>query len=199
MRRTTPAIPRRLRIHMAWLGCCGLVWGLTVGCDMPEHVRQTRETPVLDDVRAILATARPEPWINFDAANPGKVNGIAINVCLISASTRKGIFGPGIIRVIMKEDVSGRKVERADAPSQARRTTGETLHEWELTPPQAEAFRVMRRPDRRYVMGDGYGLRLSWGDKDLAGRRVAVIVEYDRTDGQIIRRKPFWLRIPTRR
>ena len=179
-----------------FLRCAGVLCVVAVGCDLPPHVRETRDAPVFDDITNIITFVRPVPWINFDSSDPTKVNGIAINMYLYSARAQKGVFGSGTIRVIMYEDVSFQKDKSGKAPSPDGKKTGEKLHEWELPPDKAMAYRVVRRPDREYVLGDAYQLRLSWGDTDLKDRHVAIVLEYQRTDGQIVRRKPFFRRIP---
>jgi len=183
-----------LRRPIALAGWCGVTLALALGCDMPAHVRATRDAPLFDDVTNIMASMRAKPWLNFDPGNPTKVNGIVMNLYLISGSTRKGVFGAGTIRVIMYEDLSG--AGGGKAQSDANKATGQKLFEWELPPEQAMPYRVVRRPDKTYVMGDGYQLRLSWGDADLVDKRAAVVLEYQRADGQIVRRKPFWVKIP---
>ncbi len=174
----------------------GVLCAVVVGCELPPHVRQTRDAPVFDDITNIIAFVRPVPWINFDSSDPTKVNGIAINMYLYSARAQKGVFGSGTIRVIVYEDVSFQKGKNGKAPSPDGKKTGEKLYEWELPPDKAMAYRVVRRPDREIVLGDAYQLRLSWGDTDLKGRHVAIVLEYQRTDGQMVRRKPFFRRIP---
>jgi len=177
--------------------CLVVVGGLFAGCNVPPHVQQTVNAPLFDDVMAIMCTIRPKPWLNFDMSNPTRVNGIAINMYLISASTQKGVFGAGTIRVTLYESqpVSATTSSGAGAGT-ARYVVGNKLHEWVLPPDKAMPFRVLRRPERTYVMGDGYQLRLSWGDLNLAGRRVGLSIEYQRTDGRVVRRPPFWLQVP---
>ena len=194
MRAETLRSPIARRRQIVLAGWCGVTLGLALGCDMPPHVRATRDAPLFDDVTNIMASMRAKPWLNFDPANPTRVNGLVVNVYLISGSARKGVFGSGIIRVILYEDLSG--AGGGKVRPDAKKATGKKLFEWELPPERAMPYRAVRRPDRSYVMGDGYQLRLSWGDADLAEKRAAVLLEYQRADGQIVRRKPFWVQIP---
>ncbi len=158
------------------------------GCAAAPGTVETQNAPLHDDVVDIKAFIRPKPWLNFDPRHPARVNGIAINMYLISGSLQKGVFGAGTIRVVLYEDKPA--AEASDSGM------GRELHKWELTPEQAMPYRVVRRPDRTYVMGDGYQLRLSWGDAELAERRVKLRIEYQRTDGRIVGRRPFHLQIP---
>jgi len=181
-------------------GFCGsgsLVLGILIvaGCNTPPHVQQTMSAPLYDDVMAIMSTYRPNPWISFDTADPSRVNGMAINTYLISASSQKGVFGAGNIRVVLYADEGQGPTSR---PGEVARPNvlGTQLFEWILPPDKAMPYRVMRRAERTYVMGDGYQLRLSWGEQDFRGRKVGVVVEYQRTDGRIVRRRPFWLQVP---
>ena len=113
---------------------------------------------------------------------------------LISASLQRGVFGSGTIHVVFHEDLSGGTAQSAGGDR--TKETGKKLHEWVLTPERAMMYRVIQRPGRRYVMGEGYQLRLSWGEKELTGKRVAVVIEYHRSDGTVVRRKPSWFKIP---
>ncbi len=177
---------------LAWWSTAACV--LAAGCAVPPHVQQTRDAPLFDDVTNIMAFIRPKPWINFDPSDPTKVNGLAINMYLISASTQKGVFGSGTIRVVLLEDEPSQAGEGSEAGGPEREP--KKVHEWALSPEQAMPYRVMRRPNRRYAMGAGYQLRLSWGDADLRHRRVKVILKYERADGLLVVRKPFHLHIP---
>lgn len=166
------------------------------GCHMPEHVRRTQDAPLFDDISEIKAFLGQKPWLNFDPSQPTKANGISVTLYLISHSQRKGVFGSGTIRMVMYEDLSANPDKTADKATGPIEGTGEKLHEWELTSEQAMPYRVLRRPGKTYVMGDAYQLRLSWGDLDLQGKYIALVLEYQRADGQIVRRKPSCLRIP---
>jgi hypothetical protein len=173
-----------------------MVVSLMSGCDVPAHVQQTRDAPLFDDIVRIRAFIRPKPWLNFDPSDPRKVNGLAITMYLESARLQKGVFGAGTIRVVLFEDLVGDRSKTTTAPNAPERVTGKKLFEWELTPDQAMPYRVVRRPERVSVMGDAYQLRLSWGDLDLSGKSVCVVLEYIRTDGQRVVRTPSHLRIP---
>lgn len=196
MRARRGACPRVLRLFSVLVIVPAVP--LLIGCDTPPHVQQTVNAPLFDDVMAIMCTIRPKPWVNFDMSDPTKINGLAVNLYLISASTQKGVFGAGTIRVLLYEPQdSSSATKEADARA-GQNAVGKLLHEWVLPPEKAMPFRVVRRPDRTYVMGDGYQLRLSWGDLDLAGKRAALVIEYQRTDGRLVRRPPFWLQVPAR-
>lgn len=159
---------------------------LGIGCAEPTPGTYTQNASVFDDVVDIKAFISARPWLNFDPSHPARVNGIAINMYLISGSLQKGVFGAGKIRVVAYEDT----------PGASETGPGEELYRWELTPEQAMPYRVVRRPDKTYIMGDGYQLRLSWRDAELAGRRVKLRIEYEREDGRIVGRRPFHLQIP---
>lgn len=187
-----PKLPLMLGVGCALAACASIS-----GCTMPEHVRLTRDAPVFDDVTEINAFFNSNPWLNFDTSDPGKINGVAVTVYLVSARQRKGVFGAGTIRVVMYEDVSAKSSDSSKEKAPAiQKTIGKKLHVWELPQDKAMPYRVLRRPGKTYVMGDAYQLRLSWGDLDLRDRRVAIVIEYERTDGQLVRRKPSHLHVP---
>jgi hypothetical protein len=185
---------RELVLRLGTFFCVSVL--MMAGCGVPPQVQQTRDAPLFDDIRNIMATVRAKPWLNFDPSNPEKVNGIAINIALISARTQKGVFGAGVIRAVMYEDVSG-EPQRSSATSRGvYKDTGKILYQWDLPAEKAMMYRVMRRPNRSYAIGDAYQLRLSWGNLDLRGKRVAIVLEYHRQDGIVVVRKPFHLKIP---
>ncbi len=178
--------------------CLSFAVVLSAGCQVPPHVQQTVNAPLYDDVMAIMCTIRPKPWVNFDVSDPSRINGLAVNMYLVSAGTQKGVFGAGTIRVMLYEPEATTTTRSGAAGGTAGNVVGKKLHEWVLPPDKAMPFRVLRRPDKTYVMGDGYQLRLPWGDLDLRGKRIALVIEYERTDGRIVRRPPFWLQVPAR-
>ncbi len=186
-------VPYRVMSGVLVAGVGLPVW--LVGCQAnPPHVNRTVNAPTFDDITSIKAFIRPKPWLNFDPSNPARINGLAINMYLISASRQKGVFGSGTIHVVLHEALAEGKSGASD--KSWRDQTGEKIHEWVLPPDKAMMYRVIQRPDKTYVMGEGYQLRLSWGDKDLSGKHVAVVLEYHREDGTIVRRKPTWFKIP---
>jgi hypothetical protein len=191
--RTCPGTSWSLPATVALSMICALG-----GCNAPPRAGRTGDMPLYDDVTNIMSTMRTMPWLNFDSSDPTKIDGFAVNTYLISSTTQRGVFGAGTIRVSMYEDATASGTTLPAPTTMGKNVLGKKLFEWELPADKAMPFRVVRRPGRTYVMGDGYQLRLSWGNLDLAGRSIALVVEYQRTDGRLIRRAPFWLRVPSR-
>ena len=71
---------------------------------------------------------------------------MAINMYLISASTRKGVFGSGTIQVVMLEDDPSRAGKGSDSGGPKREP--EKLYEWELTPRHRAGSGSISRPRR---------------------------------------------------
>jgi len=56
------------------------------------------------------------------------------------------------------------------------------IKEWEFDVEAAKPFRS-KKPS---IQGYGYRLPLDWGELDLAGREIRVIVSFERPDGRVI-------------
>lgn len=133
----------------------------------PEEVARMLEPNVL----GISCLYSPnDPWLwNTDHT---RVRGIRINALYLQGPNYTGVFGDGIIRP--KLFVSTR-----DEQGQVQYPL---IKEWSLDVDQAMLFRAKKR----VRAGWGYSLFLDWGDLDLSGRTVRLIVQFERADGIMI-------------
>ena len=174
-----------------WAGCAPGAGG-AIGEKVPP-VHMPSETP-RSDIRRIIATFAPVPWLVFDSESGGKIDGFKCSVFLISPVTDpktgkvrdSGVFGSGTIIVEMYLIEYG---------SQGRRTTT-LLQTWELPPEEAYPWRSR---EAKYPFGWGYGLRLPWDKKyDLVGEEIGIMIKYRRDDGIVVGTRMKELHVPLR-
>jgi len=174
----------------AW-SCWTLVGTILVagGCNEPANWNlslQREETaanaPLDPNIVQVVAVTRTDPWINFNPELYPNPDGISVMLYLISGRTGKGAFGDGVIRATMYVLEPG-----PDGKRKRRK-----VHEWRFEPDEAYPYRIKKK----YLIGWAYGLRLCWGKADVLGKEIALVFEFERRDGKIIRAQPKLLRVP---
>jgi hypothetical protein len=110
------------------------------------------------------------PWLwNSERTH---IKGVKVGALYLLGPESTGVFGDGVIRpriYVLQRDQQG----KADY---------KLLKEWSFNTQEAIPFRAKRRTR----WGWGYGLFLSWGDLDLTGRDIRLIVNFERLDGLVI-------------
>jgi hypothetical protein len=146
-----------------------------------EQVLAMRDPNVVG-VAALYDSMNPWLWTE----NRARVRGVYIKVLYLSGPHSRGVFGDGIIRpkmYVLETD------EQGDGD-------WELAREWEFDVEAALPFRAKRE----VMLGWGYGLiPLPWGDMDMAGREIRVIVEFERLDGHIVSSGKKDFRVPPSR
>lgn len=123
------------------------------------------------------------PWINLD--DDRDADGFRFTLYLESGTTRnKARFGDGTIVVSVFHFVPG--------PDGKRKR--ELLFRQEYTPEQAVPYRVRDAT----AIGWGYGMRVSWGDRDVYGKEIEVVTSFVRRDGKVYSSSPSALRVEPR-
>jgi hypothetical protein len=110
------------------------------------------------------------------------VRGIKINALYLRGPNYTGVFGNGVIRpklLVSSRDEQG-KIQY------------KLVKEWSFDVNQAMPFRAKKR----MKAGWGYALFLNWGDMDLTGRSLRLIVNFERADGIIISGSKKDFRVP---
>jgi len=110
--------------------------------------------------------------------------GVIIEALYLEGRDGKGVFGDGVIRPKMY--VSEMK------PDGTRDWV--LTKEWKYEVEEAIPFRS-KRPT---VGGWGYRLHLVWGDMDIKGREIRIIVSFERRDGIVITSRKKDFRVPQR-
>jgi len=132
----------------------------------PAQVRQMIDPNVV----GVAAFYDPfNPWLWTE--DHGKPRGLLIRALYLQGSKGKGVFGDGTIRpkLYVREIQNGQE-------------QWQLAKEWSYTVDQAMNYRT----NREFALGWGYRLGLPWGDLNLAGREVRIIVEFERNNGQIV-------------
>lgn len=144
-----------------------------------------------DDIVRVAKIVPTNPWIKFDPLG-NVIDGFRCAIylsALVESDSggrgEKGVFGLGTIRVQMFA---------VDFDKESKKETLRPLHVWELD--RDEAFKY--RAKNPTMLGWGYGLRLRWPDNiDVAGRKVAFHISYERKDGmRIAASRPTIKRVP---
>lgn len=145
---------------------------------------QIANAPTESDIVRVFPVYDPVPWLVRRDDDSGEPIGIRISaVYLISDRTSKGVFGDGLLRMILY---------RISHPAGAR-SVRQKINEWQFDSQQAVVWRVTKPS----WMGYGYQFDLIWpGDLDLPGREIALAIEYVRADGRAVRSVPKHFKVP---
>jgi len=108
-----------------------------------------------------------DPWI-WDESH-SKITGIIIQALFLSGPNVKGVFGDGIIRPKMYMNESGEQWKLAK--------------EWSFDVEQS----ISHRSKKETMQGWGYRFDLPFDDLDLNDQAIRMVVEFDRSDGRIVR------------
>lgn len=133
--------------------------------DLEKLALANTETRILDVV-AYYPT--PIRWIWTE--DKSRVRGVVVSALYLVGPNGKGVFGDGIVcpKIYLRDRLAG---EGGAQPK--------LIKEWELKPVDLYLLRS-KKPS---VQGHGYMLPLDWGDIDLGGREIQVVISYQRSDG----------------
>lgn len=157
---------------------CALITG-AAGCQAPSGggaqgpVTATPQqvAEMLDpNVVGVVAYYDPyNPWLwNENRTRP---RGIVIQALYLEGNRPgKGVFGDGVISPRMYV----RTVDDQGEPD------WKLAKEWNFTAAESIPYRSKKQT----TQGWGYRFHLPWGDLDIAGREIRMIVQYRRSDGR---------------
>lgn len=151
-----------------------------MGCHGGDAGWGGRHDQLSDSVVRVLTIYKLIPWVSFDEAGDRDPEGVNITVYLIDGPSHKGVFGNGNLIVDMY----------AQEPAADGRTTRTLIKKWSFGPHDAPRS---RRPT---MLGWGYGLRLDWRPTEVMGKRIELIVSFERSDGRVVRSTTKHLRVP---
>ncbi len=146
----------------------------------PEQIARA---PTESDIVEVVAIYNPFPWLFSPDDDASRAVGIRIrSLFLISGKTKKGVFGDGTLRMTLYG------VQHPPGSRPVR----EKLYEWQFDKVQAVDSRVAKKT----WMGYGYMFDLAWPEEmDLAGREIALGIDYIRTDGKLVRERPKYFQV----
>jgi len=139
-----------------------------------------------DPVMKVICLFRPEPacFRSFDAEGDPNPEGFAFTLYLQSARTEKGIHPEGTSQV---------KMYRLEPTAQGI-VTRNLVYESRPVPAHTLPYSTQRT-----ALGWGYAPSFYWGDADVLGYKVEVVVEFTGTDGRVVRSQPRGLKVPSRK
>lgn len=161
---------------------CGLVLVTVIeGC-------QTTRSGARDDwlhrepskrIRHVHCLYDQKPWLNLDRAGDRDPEGICYRVYLDPGSGR-GILAEGTFHVEMYEinRLPDGKVERT------------LVSDWHY--PTSKVHSIAKAG----MLGDGYFLHLMWASKEIAGKEIEIITEFEDADGHRARSGNKRFRVP---
>ena len=169
---------------LAVLGIACVLSGafVTSGCHRPqsgaEDPRPTAPRKMRSPIRHVFCIYDQKPWLNMDAAGDRDPEGIQYRAFLLPG-TDKGVQRDGTFHIEMY------RIDRK-SPGEIERTL---VSDWHYP---TTAF----QPVKGKVLGMGYHIRLRWATKDIAGREIELITQYEDTGGNVVRSGTKRLRVP---
>ena len=127
--------------------------------------------PTEPNILNVVAVYNPyTPWLWTE--DKARARGIYIGGLYLIGPNWQGVFGDGVIKprlYVMERQPDGTK-----APV--------LVKEWSFGVEEVLPFRGKMRSK----LGWGYGLPLDWGDLNLGGREIRVVVAFEGSDAQIV-------------
>ena len=152
----------------------------TAGCVNPEPattrpgstidhaVARMPTEPNVTAVAAFYRSASPWGW-NSDRT---RVAGINVSALYLLGPKGLGVFGDGAIRprmFVVETGKDGKKHSRL-------------VKEWSFSVEDAVPFRTKEKK----TLGWGYGIPLGFGDLDVSGREIQMVICFERNDGRLV-------------
>ncbi|NOT02855.1 MAG: hypothetical protein HOP29_19825 [Phycisphaerales bacterium] len=135
-----------------------------------------------DIVRVSTFYSSQDVWLNFDQPPTLVPQGFKCSVFLTPAEGEQGAFGDGTIKF---------EIYRVDRDEQGA-GANTLVHTESFEKERAYGYRG--RIPKRY--GWGYGFRIPWGEADLRGQEIMVVVSFVRKDGRTIAGQPKYFKVP---
>jgi hypothetical protein len=167
--------------------CAAALPGL-FGCN-PEGGgwRLQREQPVNSaadtDIFRVLCFYPANMWKSYDPEGDPNPEGFAFVMYLMSRDTGKGVFADGTFRVEL--------YRRGELGSDGRRSRDLVFDTW------APMSALPRRS--RTMLGHGYQPYVDWGELDIFGADIEIVVKYESPSGRIVPSETVNMKVPARK
>lgn len=173
--------PRRARRLLWWLllptvAGCTQADGWNPGAPSESPPRAPPE-----EVIRVACAYHQVPWLSFGGdPNPG---GLKFNLFLVSKKTNKGVLADGLLQVRMhaKEPAPDGMLHRKEVCA------------W------TQDLNDVPHTTREFAVGWGYQPQLCWGDADVAGREVEIVIWYEDRTGRRVYAQTKSLKAPHRK
>jgi len=185
----TPRAQTQTRSALLLIGC--LAAAALAGCETPGPTSQPKRAPTPmqvaqmqtePDIAAVVAIYNStDPWIWTE--DRSRVRGIVVGGLYLIGPDDKAVFGDGVIHpklYLIEKDAEGRQ-------------KAVSAKEWSFDVDEA----LLLRSKKETTFGWGYLLPLDWGDLDLSGREIRMLIVFERSDGLVVKTKsPKHFRVP---
>jgi len=154
-----------------------------VGCNRGGGMRGERQSPAVDtDVYRVVCFFPPNMWKSFDHAGDLNPEGFAFVMYLLSRETNRGVIADGTLQILLYtvQELENGAVERHLA------------REW-----TADMSEIPRRQQTRF--GIGYQPTVHWGDLNVFGERVEIVVKYESPTGRVVQGQTHATKVPKRK
>ena len=171
----------QLAIVTGWM-----VLGMT-GCNRPQQkpselAQQLDPDYYARDIFKVVCFYPPNMWQSFDREGDTNPEGFAFVMYPLSRATGKGAYAEGTLHVWMYV---------IDREPDGRRTR-ELARDWTV----AMAQLAPRSPTK---FGVGYDVYLHWGNADVYGQEVEIVVQYESPRGRIVQSQTRRAKVPVRK
>lgn len=188
--RISAAFPRPARrwlwrAHwLAWLAIAALgACGPDAGKSGDRWLGKFHSTPKTPEIVRVVCIYRQNPFRSYDPEGDPNPGGFGFTLYLESHKTGEGVLADGTLRAKMY-------IIDRDPRDQPVRTP---VQEWSVP------LDRVPRSKKPSVMGWAYVPQFAWGNADVLGKEVEVVVSYEAPDGRIVRGQTKRLLVPHRR
>ncbi len=144
--------------------------------------QQAKKSDPGPDIESVVCFYPPNMWQSFDKEGDLNPEGFSFVLYLISGATQKGVWTDG------KLNVSMYRVDRKDDGSVKR----SLACDWPV-----DMSRLPRRQPGK--LGFSYQPALCWGDLDVLGDEVEIVVQYESPGGKTVQSQTHRTKVPARK
>ncbi len=151
------------------------------GCTADRGGMRTgpQDAPQDTDVARIICFYPANMWRSFDSAGNVDPEGFEFVMYLLSRKTYRGIWVEGTFRIQLYRVIDDPDAERS--------------RELVFTT-EAPMSQIPRREAGRF--GEGYQPSVYWGDLDVLGEKVHIVVQYESPTGRIVQSQTHAAKVP---
>jgi hypothetical protein len=156
-------------------------WDTTTASPASASVpTQTNGSP--NEIFRVLCFFPINMWKSFDPAGDPNPEGFTFVMYLLSHESNKGVYAPGVFRVRIF------MVEQLEDGTSARGLVFDQTADMDELP---------RRDATRF--GVGYQPEVTWGEVDLLGKDIEIVIQYETPDGRKVQSQTKRVKVPTRK
>jgi len=168
-----------LTMALAALPACSRRADGRFGGDRQRPAPSAKDTEIF----RVVCFFPPNMWKSFDSAGDRNPEGFAFVMYLISGKTGKGIYADGTFRVELY------RYGEADRNGRRQRDLV-----FDTAAPMAQIAR--RSPT---MLGEGYQPYVFWGDLQIYGDDIEVVVKYESPTGRTVSSETVHVKVPPRK